>query len=379
MAPSKASVDKFYNAAVTAGGVVARPPSEGVDESAYYCATVLDLDSNEVGAMYRPQSGYGTRSDAQRISNWQRDVASSSVAHDQLQKSSESPRIIVNNITSNPAVQVHRIKPEQNGDGEISTRAIIGTLLGASAGAAVAYAMAKSEPEKPRESSQRQMNGQTIDGTQQHVTEIIYGSEKAIHLPLRPIQMIDREADEPSQMLDLGSRIKTVSSSRHSALATPPDEATSIRSGRTLAQTNGTKILIGGPKGQTSFSKQQHPPTVEAVKRITSKPSSHSPTVRTAKDVPLPASRVSNNLTTSTVKEKSINDLATVVPDDSISQVSTRRLSNHDHRHSHHHHHHHHHHTSKPSHTSKHARQSSHGSGQTIKESDYRKSSSHRR
>ena len=327
--------------------------------------------------MYRPQSDYGIRSDAQRIGKWQRDVASSSVTHDQPQKSLESPRIIINNITSNPAVQVHRIKPEQNGDGEISTRAIIGTLLGASAGAAVAYAMAKSEPEKPLESFQRQMTGQATDGTSQQVTEIIYGSDKAIHLPVRPIQMIDREADDPSQMLDLTSRIKTVASSRYSALAKASDETTSIRGGRTVAQTNNTKILIGEPKCQSSTSKQKRPLTVEPVKGITSKSSSHSPTVRTAKDVPLPTSNVSNNLTISADKEKSINDLATVVPDDSISQVSTRRSSNHGHRHSHHHHHHHHH--SKPSHTSKHARQSSHGSGQTIKASDHRKSSSHRR
>ena len=50
----------------------------------------------------------------------------------------EPPRVVVNQIVTTPAVVVTRVKPEAPKD-EISTNAVIGTILGATAGAVVAY------------------------------------------------------------------------------------------------------------------------------------------------------------------------------------------------------------------------------------------------
>lgn len=49
-----------------------------------------------------------------------------------------SPRVVVNQIVTTPAVVVTRVKPEAPKD-EINTNAVIGTILGATAGAVVAY------------------------------------------------------------------------------------------------------------------------------------------------------------------------------------------------------------------------------------------------
>ena len=375
VASKQTLVDTFCSAAVTAGGSIRSSPSEGSDESTYYSATVLDPDSNIIGVMYRPHGQSVIAPDAQRIDKWQKDVALSSLSRSKPQTLVDSTRIIVNNITTTPAMEVHRLRAEPKDDVEISTRAIIGTLLGASAGAAVAYAMAKNDPEKPREIVQKPIVGRAIENSPPKVTEIIYDSGRAAQLPLRPIQLIDREAGWSTPGFESGSRVKTVASSHRTAPTYPIDQRAPSHSGRTIAHTQGTKILIGNSEHQSSTSRPRRSSAGEKTEGISSKTSLRSPSVKTAKDIPLPASKVSTNLTPSTDQTTTINDLATVVPEDSISQVSTKRSSNHHSRHSHHHHRHH----SKSSHPSKHSRQTSHGSGKTVKPSDYHSSKSHRR
>ena len=51
----------------------------------------------------------------------------------------EPPRVTVNQIVMIPPVIVTRTRPEPRPKDEISTRAVIGTVLGATAGAVVAY------------------------------------------------------------------------------------------------------------------------------------------------------------------------------------------------------------------------------------------------
>ena len=91
-------------------------------------------------------------SDKDRVLAWSRDVAEST-ANIVLNPTSqarqpeirhverEPPRMIVNQIitTPPPAVVVTRARPKSPPKDEISTKAIIGTVLGATAGAVVAY------------------------------------------------------------------------------------------------------------------------------------------------------------------------------------------------------------------------------------------------
>ena len=58
----------------------------------------------------------------------------------------EPPRVIVNQIVRTPAVVVTRIRSEPIPKEEISTKAVIGTVLGATAGAVVAYGTCSRSP-----------------------------------------------------------------------------------------------------------------------------------------------------------------------------------------------------------------------------------------
>ena len=61
-------------------------------------------------------------------------------------KERESPKVIVNQIVTTPAVIVTRVRPESRPKDEIRTKAVIGTVLGATAGAVVAYGMSSPNP-----------------------------------------------------------------------------------------------------------------------------------------------------------------------------------------------------------------------------------------
>ena len=58
----------------------------------------------------------------------------------------EPPRVIVNQVITTPAVVVTRARPESRQKDEISTKAVIGTVLGATAGAVVAYGTSGPSP-----------------------------------------------------------------------------------------------------------------------------------------------------------------------------------------------------------------------------------------
>ena len=373
-ASSRRIVDEFYLAAITAGGRSQGPPTEGQDEGTYYSARILDFNDNQIEVMYRSDAprtlGNPPRgSEMQRISNWQNDVAYESEGRRTRHQTPESPKIIVNNITTTPGVEVYRVKQISKADGEISTRAIIGTIVGASAGAAVAYAMAKSESEKPAEVDQHHLTYRAIEAPPQRVTEVIYERPNSLHSTSRGIEMIDREADElRSKHSNSGSRVKTIGASQaHSIHEGTSRFATESHTGRTIAQTSGTKILAGEPEQKSKVSRGSHTKTIKMADSVDQARSSHSTALKSAKDVPLPPSKISTNLTPATNGGSPLNDLGTIVPDDSISQVSTRRSSRDRH--------------SKHIHGSRHTRRSSHGSSRTVKASDRHlsKAGSHRR
>ena len=380
VAQSQQIVDDFYLEALKAGGSSQAHPADREDESPYYSAVVADFDGNCIEAMYRQDitrmpNGSLRSSDTQRIASWQKEIASVANGRASRYDKSVSPRIIVNNITTTPSVEVRRMKPESNEDGEISTRAIIGTLLGASAGAAVAYAITRSESPNPHRPEQP--NTRAIEAPPRRVTEIIFDPAKTAPPSSHRIELIDREVnDNSAHRIDSGSRVKTVASSHLSKEEAAVASAKGSHTGRTIAQTNGTKVLTGNTEKGSLHSHKSRATTIKVASthpsHVTQKTSSKS-----AKDVPLPPSSVSKSLTPATNNESPLNDLATIVPDDSISQVSTRVSSKHHKRPEQSHHHHH----SKSSHGSKKTKGSEHGSSRTVKalERHSKTPSSHRR
>lgn len=94
-------------------------------------------------------------SDKDRVLAWTKDVAKSTANEaphpaPQLEASRcverEPPRVIVNQVITTPAVVVTRARPESRQKDEISTKAFIGTILGATAGAVVAYGTSGPSP-----------------------------------------------------------------------------------------------------------------------------------------------------------------------------------------------------------------------------------------
>ena len=89
-------------------------------------------------------------SENDRVLAWTKDVAESTAIEPPRPMSQarrpearhverEPPRVIVNQLITTPAVVVTRTRPDSIPRDEISTKAIIGTVLGATAGAVVAY------------------------------------------------------------------------------------------------------------------------------------------------------------------------------------------------------------------------------------------------
>ena len=92
-------------------------------------------------------------SEKDRVLAWTKDVAKSTAneaphpapqppQHEARYVEREPSSVIVNPvITTTPAVVITRARPESRQKDEISTKAVIGTVLGATAGAVVAYGM----------------------------------------------------------------------------------------------------------------------------------------------------------------------------------------------------------------------------------------------
>ena len=96
-------------------------------------------------------------SEKDRVLAWTKDVAKSTAIEAPPRTSQapqpevryeehEPPRVTVNQIVTVPPVIVTRTTPEPRPKDEISTRAVIGTVLGATAGAVVAYGTSSPKP-----------------------------------------------------------------------------------------------------------------------------------------------------------------------------------------------------------------------------------------
>lgn len=187
-APSRTAVRDFYATALNAGGRPNGAPAARTEESGHFNAAVLDFDGNSIEVVFRDEPDVrddGTVVEHSRVITWQRSVAES-VRDDRSVVSSRSARSISKQAlvpaptkapslvsaastfskaasmvrSASAPVTVPQITVEQTtttkvtagGDG--AAKKIIGTLLGAAAGAAVAYAMVKSEEDSAKKEAE---------------------------------------------------------------------------------------------------------------------------------------------------------------------------------------------------------------------------------
>ena len=307
----------------------------------------------------QPPSTCASEAEAQRVKAWQRDVAESQAqvistqARQVSQAEQNSPRVVINQTVNTPVVVVTRVSPESKPTEEISTKAIIGTILGASAGAAVAYAMTKSESDSNRGPRTKKITTyRTIyaPGTQspqaQNITPRPNDASNGSHhqhtledynRPGSWKSMGNQSIDSYPKVLmgqGNGSRASGATSLHrtHDDNAITPSHisrhsSTHVSGGHVTAHSNGTKVGAG----TLNTSQSSHTPSGREALERTNPPTSATITeVRIARDVPLPHSqtdRVAVEEGTAGKEEDVKTVLASLTPDDSISQVSSRRSS----------------------------------------------------
>ncbi|KAF1988290.1 hypothetical protein K402DRAFT_419628 [Aulographum hederae CBS 113979] len=158
-APSRIAVREFYTAALQAGGLPHGSPAYRDLACGWFNAAVLDADGNSIEALHceRAESDMSYASDplGSRVLTWQRSVADNATrsvvapsAKSRVSAASTSAKSAKSGVSntlksSRPGLSLS-IPVAAN---EVPSKTVIGTLLGAAAGAAVAYAMCQSEHE----------------------------------------------------------------------------------------------------------------------------------------------------------------------------------------------------------------------------------------
>lgn len=286
-APFRSAVREFYTAALGAGAKGGEPPAYRNEGTECFNAVVLDLDGNSVEVVcHDGVSGGGSAVGRQNnLLEWREDGASRA-AGSAVSRSSNSKALTNLKSISSAAIEVlsahggaSRARPESTrrssasavsshrdaGSGSVipsivrsftdpllreakkadmSEKALIGTVLGAAAGAAVAYAMCKSENDSAR--AEREYNRLMAERSRPRIDMIDYEQRErgigrtgrsllAIEAPPASFSMRKSEAYEPpsyESVVREGSRVKrddersrfTVMRSVTSPADLPPNE-----------------------------------------------------------------------------------------------------------------------------------------------------------
>lgn len=196
-ASSKDAVSSFFVRALKAGGKFHGEPKTRDSDSGYYSAAILDFDGNSIEAVYRPSSssaksevsvsprgllmeGSVVSKSSSRVSAAKPEsyIAPKSVARSpesQVSKASAAdraaPYVTSQQQPERSTAPTYIMQTNQKTDDGKAAKTIVGTLIGAAAGAAIAYAMSKGDSqssesvsplqEAPRESAQLPPPSQT--------------------------------------------------------------------------------------------------------------------------------------------------------------------------------------------------------------------------
>lgn len=175
-APSRAAVQDFFVAALKAGGKIHGEPCVR-DSSGYYSAAVIDFDGNSIEAVHRPSFSDDKENDSKSVvsrkssmrtssnrarSTVSRTTSAPSVAAAPQEQATQSGDVFDNlfaevrnaaDVARNLVGQArqHKPQPAQNNAGDHSG-AVVGTLLGVAAGAALHFALSSNNKTQSRPS-----------------------------------------------------------------------------------------------------------------------------------------------------------------------------------------------------------------------------------
>ena len=345
-APSRRVVDAFFSAALKAGGRIHGEPSFRDQERAYYSAAVLDFDENSIEVMHRDKAIESARSavcktDDPRVLSWQKDVA---------QSTASPARITVNTITR-PTMVVCQPLPETKPSKEMSSKAIIGTLLGAAAGAAVAYAMTKAEDEGSKAAEPKSITYQTLEAPNPQMTQSSVGSRRSysqdsVSYTLKTVVQGIEYPHHPSFVASPSTKShhtansvrpllsRTITAPSRSTLIDtfiPPSEINRFPPRSIIPSPSGNKDRSSLSQALSGTSRHSKPHgAFSATKTIIAADFAPAPggslvtEVKVARDLPLPESRAASTLGDSHEKDVA-SVLGSVAPSDSVSQAGSKK------------------------------------------------------
>ncbi|KAK4497191.1 hypothetical protein PRZ48_011641 [Zasmidium cellare] len=183
LAESRLIVRECYAAALNSGALPSGAPNYRNEDCSCFNAAVEDLDGNTVEFIFQQPHGEGDRCDTiappedQRVLTWQKDVASSatqddaqSVAQSMVSRGSlasktsraKSRMQTALDLASSASKSVRSEAPSQGitrtstapAKSDFPSKTLIGTALGAAAGAAIMFAMTKAESDNARDEAE---------------------------------------------------------------------------------------------------------------------------------------------------------------------------------------------------------------------------------
>lgn len=287
--------------------------------------------------------------DDNRFLSWQKGVARD-MAVVTARPESIANRITVNNFTTPPMVVSHPIV-EPSCKSENSTKSLIGTLLGAAAGAAVAYAMTKGEEESRKAAVARGTSYQIIEapklpsasmvddprnaycqseasdsqhGIVRHIGHTRTIMPVADHIPYRNHDSLSEKNLVSRTLATIPYRGTLVDTFVPSSEASrcPPRLTTRSHTDSFVKPLNGQNSSMASrlTKASRAFS------VANTITPTNYRPSNESVVteVKVARDMPLPSSRAS-----SSIGKYSSDDtgrvLSSVAPSDSVSQAGSKK------------------------------------------------------
>ena len=169
-APSSSAVESFFHSALRAGGEIFGEPKVRESKTGYYSAGVLDLDRNSIEVVYRPMDSLEegmalTRMSEHPIEN-RTMVRSEGYPWSTVSQSLSTQRPPLRTIVNNVSTPIRVVQQEQIPNNDSVSKTLIGTLIGAAAGAVIAYAISKTEPDasfRPSLGGGREVVYQAID------------------------------------------------------------------------------------------------------------------------------------------------------------------------------------------------------------------------
>jgi hypothetical protein len=272
-APSKEAVHAFFASALKAGGKIHGEPKIRDHDCGYFSAAIMDFDGNSIEAVYRPDATARSQIGGPTFETVKSGSVVSRVRSTRTETVQHAKAVYaIGDIPSSQIRSLHEqqqqqqhlsypAEPQQSG-GEstgLSAKAIIGTLLGATAGAAIAYAMVKGDSPSNSQAS---------------------SPPPAPAAPVTPSQYIPQQQGQlmhlgiPMSMPMLGPAPAVQEPPTYRALEAPPTQARSTYTANDAISAYTRSSTSKSPRADTIYEETEYYPPIDGPRSVYSQESS---------------------------------------------------------------------------------------------------------